>query len=134
MKLSKLLLIIFIATFKLSSSQTDTLHGFIKPDTLKIGHLDQNAEYIGGQDSLLNFIKTNLKYEWGLCSWPSFLDAKFIIDENGEYSSLTAFRPGDAALALEIIRVFKLMPKWKPAIQNSKPVKSEQSLYLIFKR
>lgn len=102
----------------------------VYPQTVsKSDTLTQNAEFIGGKDSLVKFVDANFKFEKkGLCDYPNSFHVEFIVDEYGKFSSLTALKPQNAEIALELIRVFKLMPNWKPATQNGKFVQSKQSI------
>jgi TonB family protein len=98
---------------------------------------EQMPEFIGGIDSLNNFIEKNLVYP---------KDAKenevggkvilrFIIEKDGAIS-----QPKILGNHLgwgcdeEAIRLLKSFPKWKPGMQNGKTVRVEYVLPIIFKR
>ncbi len=57
----------------------------------------------------------------------------FIIDTDGSISSVTVTRGVDKILDDEAIRVIKSMPKWKPGLQNGRPVKVSYSMFISFK-
>lgn len=57
----------------------------------------------------------------------------FIIDVDGSISSVTVTRGVDKVLNEEAIRVIKSMPKWKPGLQNGRPVKVSFSMFISFK-
>lgn len=86
------------------------------------------AEYPGGISEMSKFIMKNLHYpaeirEAGI-SGKSYI--KFIVNEDGTISNIEPVRKNINCLACdeEVIRVIKLMPKWKPAEINNKPIKS----------
>lgn len=87
------------------------------------------AQFPGGKDSLLHFIDRNFNYRrTGTCSYPSRVEVKFKLDENGNFKQITDLRPAEGAIAVELLRVFQLMPAWKPANYQGKPVPSVQYL------
>ncbi|MCC6725887.1 MAG: energy transducer TonB [Saprospiraceae bacterium] len=82
-------------------------------------------EFPGGEAAMLNFIYSNFNL-------PSASDAdsligtvwvRFIIDENGYVLNPTIIKEADSLVGVELLRVVRMMPKWKPGIQNGKPVK-----------
>jgi hypothetical protein len=103
-------------------------------DTLNSSQADQSAEIVGGKDSLLKFIYANFKYERkGLCGYPNSVRVEYLINESGEFSNLTAITPTISEIRIEMIRVLKLMPNWRPATKNGKAIKSKQSISFILK-
>lgn len=48
---------------------------------------------------------------------------KFVVDEEGNITNVEALTHLGGGLEQEAIRVVKLMPRWKPAMQEGKPVK-----------
>jgi protein TonB len=59
---------------------------------------------------------------------------KFIVDKEGNVSDVEAISgPETGGLREEAVRVIKKSGKWKPAIQNGRPVKSYKSQPIIFR-
>lgn len=55
-------------------------------------------------------------------------DVKFVVEKDGSISNLKIkSRKGNKAVEAELYRIFKIMPKWKPATRNGKPVRMLQS-------
>ena len=83
--------------------------------------VDSMPEYPGGEAEMLKFLSTNLNY-------PPEIEAcckvvvEFIIDPNGEMKDLKIKKGLENRLDNETLRVFQLMPAWKPGKCNGKPV------------
>ncbi len=56
---------------------------------------------------------------------------KYVVEKDGSFTDIQA-NPNDAS-GKEAIRVLKSMPKWKPAEQNGKPVRSSFTLPIVIK-
>ena len=56
----------------------------------------------------------------------------FTVNEDGSLSDIKVMRSITPYLDEEAIRVVKSMPKWNPAKQNGKPVKSKYTLPVTF--
>lgn len=50
--------------------------------------------------------------------------AQFVVEKNGSISNIQIMRGVTPSLDAEVIRVFKKMPKWKPAKVKGKAVRS----------
>ena len=69
----------------------------------------------GGRDSMYAFIHKNLRLPSNICSIEGTMFTSFNIDEEGTMTNFEIKRGLQKALDEEVIRVFKLMPKWIPA-------------------
>ncbi len=88
----------------------------------------ESAEYIGGRQAMLAFIKDNLHYPddaqqigiQGRCY------LKFVVSKKGDISAVTVSRGVTDCPECdeEAVRVIKKMPLWKPGKTNGKPVDS----------
>ena len=114
-------------------SQTDTIKAKKEISTEEIySKVEEMAEFPGGVYKMGKFIQKKFKYPRsarklgveGKC----FL--KFVVDEKGNITNVEVLKgvEGCSECNEEAIRVVKLMPKWKPAKIDGKPVKC----YLIF--
>ncbi|WP_010250226.1 energy transducer TonB [Myroides injenensis] len=52
----------------------------------------------------------------------------FVVEKDGSLSDIKVLRDSGYGVGIEAIRVLKQMPKWSPAIQNNKPVRSQFTL------
>lgn len=85
----------------------------------------QAAQFPGGKDSLTKFLNENFRYERkGLCSYPSSIYVEFTVEENGEITNIKYIKPAVVDVYRETMRVLKLMPKWEPATENGKIIKT----------
>lgn len=92
------------------------------------------TQFVGGQDSLMSFIRKNAKYpEKAKAEKKSGnVYVSFIVDTTGEVTDVKIKRGVSPELDEEAIRVVKLMPKWKPAHQEGKLVKQQFSFPIRF--
>jgi hypothetical protein len=98
------------------------------------------AEFPGGIDSLFFFLKTNLDYsKFNQIDSSGQVMIRFIIDTTGfagdlniyTYKrSLTAERITDSTINKEILRVFNLMSRWKPAYKLNYKVLQDNWLFI----
>lgn len=93
-------------------------------------------EFPGGIKKLMQFLSSNLKYpehekEKGTQGKPV---VSFVINEVGEAEDIKILKSIGKAFDQEIIRVLKLMPKWKPGRNNAgQPVSVKHALPIEFK-
>lgn len=83
--------------------------------------VDSMPEYPGGPSEMLKFIYSNFNYppETEACCT---VVVEFIIDPNGEMKDLKIKRRLEKRLDDETLRVFQLMPVWKPGKCDGRPV------------
>lgn len=110
---------------------------FYKDDTNK----DSTAIYLtpeimpqfpGGQDSLLNYLRTNLHYPLVDVEFEGNVYVKFIINENGIVSDAQIVKGLAPAFDMEALRVVNQMPAWIPGKQHNIPVKTYFTLVVKF--
>jgi TonB family protein len=113
------------------STEADTS----KKDTSKVfSSVEQLPEFPGGVPGFMKFISMNIRYPQDarekkiqgreFCS--------FIIEEDGSLSHIKTLRGIDPSLDAESIRVLTLSPRWKPGMQNGKPVRTQYSVPISF--
>lgn len=91
-----------------------------------VTHVEQMAEFPGGQTRMLEYINTHLRYpdqarEAGI---EGKVLVMFIIDQNGKVSDATVQRGIGGGCDQEALRVVRSMPQWKPAKKDGRAVKS----------
>jgi len=100
-----------------------------------ICHIDLLPEFPGGQSEMSRFIHKNLKLPKHAKN--STLESKaivgFIIDKSGDIRDIVIVKSIRDDIDNEIIRVIKMMPKWKPGEQNGNPVSFRFNLPLKIK-
>ncbi|MBL4592563.1 MAG: energy transducer TonB [Flavobacteriales bacterium] len=85
-------------------------------------------------DDLFKYLGDNLKYpkrdkEVGI---QGTVYLQFIVGKNGEIRNVKILRGVSELIDKEALRVVKAMPKWKPGIQNDKPVSVIYNLPIKF--
>lgn len=97
--------------------------------------VDIPAEYVHGNDSILNWIRDHIKYpEKALKERiEGKVAVRFIVEINGEITNAKIQKSVDQDLDNEAIRVILSMPNWKPAYNNGLPVRSYFTVPVIFK-
>jgi TonB family protein len=81
-------------------------------------------QFPGGQDSMNQFIKKNFNMpdsDWDDNAKNFSIKVGFYIDSSGNISQIRILKSGGSKFDNEAIRIIKLMPRWEPAILNSKP-------------
>lgn len=99
--------------------------------------VDEQAEFPGGKEALMEYLKKNLKYPESAKEneFEGKCYLQFIVSEHG-YISNVKIRKGVTDCPecdQEAVRVIKAMPKWKPGKINGKPVNSTYTLPIAFK-
>lgn len=117
------LLLCFMAVF--GFAQTDKI--VLVPDV--------KAEFPGGIDAMMMFINENLKYPKD-CENEGIhgrVITTFIVDTYGSISNPEVMQSPDERLSKEVLRILSIMPKWKPAVLDKKPVRMKFTLPITFR-
>lgn len=134
-------IILIISCFCLTTvfSQNNTF-GRIEPNNSNSDlyiELDTKAEFPGGTEEMRKFIASNLVYPQKAID--SKIEGKiymrFSIDTLGNVIDIKEMKGIENCheCTQECIRVIQLMPQWKPALINEKPVNSFYSIPFNFK-
>jgi TonB family protein len=96
--------------------------------------VEMSAEFPNGINAMNNFIKSNVRYPEGAkrIGLSGRVYIQFTVNKNGSLSDFTFIKGISKELDEEALRVIKLMPDWKPAQQNGKPVNSRFVLPIPF--
>lgn len=99
--------------------------------TSKPAPIETLAEYPGGQDSLIAFIRANFNKQLlntNATLAKQIVEVKLTIDKKGRVTNSTITKGLTTELDKELLRVLVLMPKWKPATINGEKVAKEITL------
>ena len=99
------------------------------------GAVEVMPEYPGGTTAMFEFIQKNVKYpesakDKGL---EGKVYVQFVVEKDGSLSSFQVLRGVSDEIDAEAIRVLKMMPKWKPGMQDGKPVRVQFTMPFNFK-
>ncbi len=97
--------------------------------------VEENAEFPGGDQECYTWLAKHVKYpavaqEQGI---QGRVIVEFVVNKDGSIVDVKVLRSPAPSLTQEAERVIKLMPKWKPAYQNNKAVRSRFKLPVIFR-
>ncbi len=96
--------------------------------------VETNAQFPGGDKECYKFLASQIKYpakcqEMGI---QGRVLVSFVVNKDGSIVDVKTLRSPDPLLTKEAERVVKLMPKWVPAIQGWKNVRSRFTLPIMF--
>ncbi|PLX24085.1 MAG: hypothetical protein C0599_03005 [Salinivirgaceae bacterium] len=95
---------------------------------------EEAAEFKGGELAMYKWLRDNLHYpqsaiELGITG---IVYVQFRIGARGEIYDIAIMRSPDEILTKEALRVVSIMPKWKPAKQGGKKVKTIATIPINF--
>jgi bla regulator protein blaR1 len=124
-KLVTLFCLILFVNLKIYSQEKDTTD-------IIVDYFEQMPIFPGGSDSIWCFLEANFRYDiLNINNEAVKYFIKFVIDSTGAAKefNIIASRPQivknnhiDSLKRSEIIRVFRLMPKWEPATQHGRKI------------
>ena len=94
---------------------------------------DTMPEFVGGKDSLLSFLRKNIKYPKTIGSYKGTVYCQFIIEKDGSISNIEIIKGLEENFDNESIRVIQLMPNWNPGIHLGKAVSCKMVLPIKYK-
>ena len=95
---------------------------------------DELPEFPGGTDSLLDYLRKNIKYP-ALCRENNVqgrVVVSFIIDTDGSITEAEVVRSVDPLLDAEALRTISQMPAWKPGKKNGNIVRVRYAVPINF--
>jgi periplasmic protein TonB len=97
--------------------------------------VEQQPEFDGGYEGMMNFIKKNMKYPASArrMGIDGTVFVTFVVGKDGSINDVKVLRGISADCDKEAVRVVQAMPNWKPGKQNGKPVLVRFNLPIKFK-
>ena len=96
--------------------------------------VETDPEFPGGMEALLKFLSDNIVYPQK--AKDNGIEGKvfvsFVIEKDGSISNIKVLRDIGGGCGAEVVRVVKLMPKWKPGMQRGKAVRVQYNLPVQF--
>lgn len=97
--------------------------------------VEQNAQFRGGDEACMKWLSEHIKYP-SICQEQGVqgrVTVEFVVNTDGSIVDVKTLRSPDPNLAKEAERVVKEMPKWIPARQGNKAVRSRFRLPVMFR-
>lgn len=86
-----------------------------QPTAGAMDEVEKPAEFPGGNDAWVNFLKKNLKVPGQLEENTSkTVEAGFYVTQDGRIENIEIMKSGGKEYDKEVLRVLSLMPRWKP--------------------
>lgn len=132
--MKKLLLLLFggfIAAESNAQSKKDTP----VTDTDRVTsvfYIEPQPQFPGGDKAFKKFLAKNLKWPDGDIDAEGSVIITFLVRKDGTTTNFKVLRGIHPIFDQEAMRVLKKMPKWKPKIQNGKPVACNYTLPVRF--
>ncbi len=97
--------------------------------------VEQMPEFPGGQNALMAWLQKNLEYpeearEQGL---EGRVFVQFTVYATGVCGNFSILKSPSPILSNAALKTIKKMPKWKPGMQNGKPVNTMMRLPILYK-
>ena len=97
--------------------------------------VEENAQFPGGDEACFKWLSEHIKYP-SICQEQGVqgrVIVNFVVNRDGSIVDVKTVRSPDPNLTKEAERVVKMMPKWKPARQGNKTVRSRFTLPVMFR-
>ena len=97
--------------------------------------VEENAQFPGGDEACMKWLQQHIKYPQ-ICIEQNVqgrVYVGFVVNRDGSIVDVKIIKSPDNNLSKEAERVVKLMPKWKPAKQGNKTVRSRFNLPVNFR-
>ena len=124
------LILAFLFTFTTTYAQETNTE--IKKDPFVF--VENPPEYPGGDKARLSFLSENIHYPKDAidAGIQGNIYVQFIIEKDGSVSNVKILRGITPSMDKEVIRVIKLMPKWKPGTQKGRAVRAQFNMPVRF--
>ncbi|MBO7069151.1 MAG: energy transducer TonB [Bacteroidaceae bacterium] len=97
--------------------------------------VEENAQFPGGDEALYKWLGDHINYP-SICREQDIqgrVYVAFVVNRDGSIVDVKILKSPDSNLSKEAERVVKMMPKWKPAKQGNKTVRSRFNLPVNFR-
>lgn len=97
--------------------------------------VEQMPQYTGGEEAMMKYVSENIKYPQAAKdkNIAGRVFVSFVVEKDGSVNEVKVLRGIGGGCDEEAVRVIKGMPKWKPGIQEGKPVRVSYMMPINFK-
>jgi protein TonB len=96
--------------------------------------VEQAPSFPGGIEEFYKFLQTNIRYP--AKAFENNVQGKvfltFVVEKDGSLTDIKVVRGIGSGCDEEARRVFTISPKWKPGIQNGRPVRVQYTMPISF--
>lgn len=107
----------------------------LKANPLNFRVVEDLPQFPGGAVALMKWLTDNLRYP--LAAERQHIDGKvvvqFLVNADGSLTDIKVVKPVHEFLDREALRVVRLMPQWKPGVQNGKPCRTMVCIPVVFR-
>lgn len=106
----------------------------LEDDQIIYRKVDEQAKFLGGQMAWLRYLKSNLKYPQATqrAKIRGQVIVTFVVNKNGSIESVKLIKGLGFGCNEEAIRLIKAMPRWIPAVNKGKKVRSQTMQSISF--
>lgn len=103
-------------------------------EQLPLRVIEELPEFPGGMEEFVKWLTTALRYpaEARNRKIQGIVTMSFVVEKDGSITNIRVKRKANSDLNIEARRVIRLMPKWKPATDHGKPVRSVVDVPIVF--
>lgn len=96
--------------------------------------VEELPEFPGGMTELMKWLTHALRYPNNAKSLKhqGLVTATFVVEKDGSISNIKLTKQTHTSLDSEVLRVLKIMPKWKPGNNHGKPCRTVVGLPVVF--
>ena len=100
-----------------------------------VDNADEMPQFPGGEEGLMKYLAKNVKYPYEAMKGnkQGRVDVEIVINTEGRVTNARIVQGADTYLDAEALRIANAMPKWKPGMQNEKPVNVKYTFPIIFR-
>jgi len=96
--------------------------------------VEQFPSFPGGTNAFYKFLAKNIRYpaEAVKNNTQGTVIIGFVVEADGQLTNVKIIKGVSPEIDAEAIRVIQISPKWKPALQNNKPVRVQFRMPISF--
>jgi protein TonB len=124
-----ILILLFMTLAGIVKAQSTDTTSHVNPPKQIFSAVQSVPEFPGGIHEFYKYISSNVKYHGNA---HGKVIIRFVVEADGSVSTITVIQGIDKDADAECVRVIANSPNWKPAIQNSRPVRVQITVPINF--
>ena len=103
-------------------------------NALPLRVIEELPEFPGGMSEFMQWLSRALKYPYRAhkAKKQGQVDVTFVVEKDGSITDIKLVRQTHTSLDAEVLRVMRIMPKWKPATSHGKPCRAVVGVPIVF--